>query len=307
MHSISMGSGLALSVTVTIGRGVTAGDFRGGESGMTGLRVLAVDDVPPALDELCQLLLESPEVAEVVPASTAVEALRLIQAERFDAAFLDIAMPGLSGLELASLLERLNEPLPIVFVTAFDQHAVAAYGVGAVDYLLKPLDPERLAASLGRVLRVARGAAGRGGEAGREASGRQASGRQAGTGGRPEPVDAMAALPVETAGRTYYVRRSDVQFVEAHGDYVRLYTKTGTHTVRIGISRLEEYWERAGFVRVHRGFLLDMRAVRELRSDSTGGLLAHTELGDVPVSRRHARELKDRMLEAARRGELDRP
>lgn len=250
---------------------------------MSGLRVLAVDDVPPALDELCQLLRESPEVAEVVPAATAVDALRLIQAERFDAAFLDIAMPGLDGLELAALLERLNEPLPIVFVTAFDQHAMAAYDVGAVDYLLKPLDPERLAAALGRVLRVARASTAH------------------------QPVDTMAALPVETAGRTYYVRRSDVQFVEAHGDYVRLHTRSGRHTVRIGISRLEEYWERAGFVRVHRSYLLDMKAVRELRSDSAGGLLAHTELGDVPVSRRHAKELKDRMLAAARRGELDRP
>lgn len=249
---------------------------------MTGLRVIAVDDVPPALDELCQLLRESPDVAEVTPAGTAVDALRLIHANRFDAAFLDIAMPGLSGLELASLLERLNEPLPIVFVTAFDQHAMAAYAVGAVDYLLKPLDPERLAAALGRVLRVVRNSS-----------------------GRPPMVDAMAALPVERAGRTFYVRRSEVQFVEAHGDYVRLHTRGGTHTVRIAIGRLEEYWESAGFVRVHRGFLLDMKAVRELRSDTTGGLLAHTELGDVPVSRRHAKELKDRMLEAARRGELD--
>jgi len=74
--------------------------------------------------------------------------------------------------------------------------------------------------------------------------------------------------------------------------------------VRIPISRLEEYWERAGFVRVHRGFLVAMRAVRELRSDSAGGLLVHTDVGDVPVSRRHARELKDRLLEAAKRGEL---
>ncbi|HEY0640915.1 MAG TPA: LytTR family DNA-binding domain-containing protein [Pseudonocardiaceae bacterium] len=249
---------------------------------MTGLRVLAVDDVPPALDELCQLLRESPEVAEVVGAPTAVEALRLIQGERFDAAFLDIAMPGLSGLELAALLERLSEPLPIVFVTAFDQHAMAAYGVGAVDYLLKPLDPERLAASLQRVLRVVRSSA------------------------AERPVDTMAALPVEIAGRTRYVRRSDVQFVEANGDYVRLHTRHGTHTVRIAIGRLEEYWEHAGFVRVHRGFLLDITAVLELRSDSAGGLLAHTELGDVPVSRRHSRELKDRLLEAARRGDLDR-
>jgi DNA-binding LytR/AlgR family response regulator len=250
---------------------------------LTGLRVLAVDDVPPALDELCQLLRESPEVGEVVAATTAVDALRLIQAERFDAAFLDIAMPGLSGLELAALLGRLNEALPIVFVTAFDKHAVAAYGVGAVDYLLKPVDPERLAASLARVLRVL-------------------GGREGDRQGRP--IDTMAALPVETAGRTYYVRRSEVQFVEAHGDYVRLHTRSGQHTVRMPIGRLEEYWESAGFVRVHRGFLLAMNAVRELRSDSAGGLLAHTDVGDVPVSRRHARDLKDRMLEAARRGDL---
>lgn len=249
---------------------------------MTGLRVLAVDDVPPALDELCSLLREAPEVDEVVPAATAVEALRLIQSERFDAAFLDIAMPGLSGLELAALLGRLNEPLAIVFVTAFDQHAMAAYGVGALDYLLKPIDPERLAAALSRVQRVV------------------------GRGGGP-PVDTMAALPVETAGRTHYVRRSEVQFVEAHGDYVRLHSRSGTHTVRIAIGRLEQYWTGAGFVRVHRGFLLAIKAVRELRSDSAGGLLAHTDLGDVPVSRRHARDLKDRMLEAARRGDLDQP
>ena len=112
------------------------------------LRVLAVDDVPPALDELCQLLREAPEVREVVGAGDAITALRLIQAERFDAVFLDIAMPGLSGLELGALLERLADPPVVVFATAFDRHAVQAYGVGAVDYLLKPIGAERLAAAL---------------------------------------------------------------------------------------------------------------------------------------------------------------
>jgi DNA-binding LytR/AlgR family response regulator len=249
------------------------------------LRVLAVDDVPPALDELCQLLREAPEVREVVGAGDAITALRLIQGERFDAVFLDIAMPGLSGLELGALLERLADPPVVVFVTAFDRHAVQAYGVGAVDYMLKPVGSERLAAALARVQRV------------------MGSGRAAAAPAAKE-VDALAALPVETAGRTHYVRRNDVHFVEAHGDYVRLHTATGQHMVRIPISRLEEYWEKAGFVRVHRGFLVAMRAVRELRSDSAGGLLVHTAVGDVPVSRRHARELKDRLLDAAKRGEL---
>jgi DNA-binding LytR/AlgR family response regulator len=254
----------------------------------TGLRVLAVDDVPPALNELCTLLGEAPEVSEVVGAGDPLSALRMIQSGRFDAVFLDVAMPGLDGLELASLLAKLNDPPVIVFVTAYDKHAVAAYGIGAVDYLLKPVRAERLADALARVLRVVPG------DSPEAAPASQSS---------PLP-DAMAALPVETAGRTRYVRRNEVHFVEAHGDYVRLYTHTGVHLVRMPISRLEEYWEPAGFVRVHRSFLVALGAVRELRSDSVGGLLAHTDLGDVPVSRRHARELRERLLHAARRGQL---
>ncbi|HEV2781491.1 MAG TPA: LytTR family DNA-binding domain-containing protein [Actinophytocola sp.] len=256
---------------------------------MSGLKVLAVDDVPPALNELCTLLREAPEVAEVAGAGDALSALRMIQSGRFDAVFLDVAMPGLDGLELASLLAKLTDPPVIVFVTAYEQHAVAAYGIGAVDYLLKPVRAERLADALARVLRVAPGGAA-------DASDEAAA---------PLP-DAMAALPVESAGRTRYVRRNEVHYVEAHGDYVRLYTHSGVHLVRMPISRLEEYWEAAGFVRVHRSFLVALGAVRELRSDSVGGLLAHTDLGDVPVSRRHARELRERLLQAARRGQLDR-
>ncbi|SFW91867.1 LytR/AlgR family response regulator transcription factor [Amycolatopsis australiensis] len=246
---------------------------------MTGLRVLAVDDLPPALDELCRMLREAPEVGEVVGAGDALKALKLLQADRFDAVFLDISMPGLDGLELASLLAKLSEPPVIVFVTAHDGHAVTAYGIGAVDYLLKPVRAERLSAALAKVRRMATPAP------------------------RPAP-DAMAALPVESGGRTRYVRRDDVLFAEAHGDYVRLHTRGGVHLVRMPISRLEEYWEGTGFSRVHRGFLLAVGAVLELRSDTAGGLLAHTEAGDVPVSRRHARDLRDRLLEAAQRGQL---
>ena len=214
------------------------------------------------------------------PRADAVAALRLIQAEPFDAAFLDISMPGMGGIELASLLSRMTDPPEIVFVTAFEEHAMSAYGVGAIDYVLKPVSAERLDAALARVRRVA---------------------------GKPaEPrVDELAAVPVELGGRTRWVRRDDVRFAEAHGDYVRLHTRGGSHLVRIPISRLEEHWGSVGYVRVHRGFLLAVHAVQELRSDAGGGLLAHTDAGDVPVSRRHARELRDRLLEAAVRGDLD--
>ncbi|SFQ58859.1 DNA-binding response regulator, LytR/AlgR family [Amycolatopsis arida] len=249
----------------------------------SGLRVLAVDDVPAALADLCRLLRAAPEVAEVTSAGDPIDALKLIRQNRFDAVFLDIAMPGLDGLELAALLSKLAEPPVIVFVTAYDEHAVAAFGIGAVDYLLKPVRAERLADALARVTRIAPA---------EEA---------------PPRPDAMAALPVESGGRTRYVRRDEVRFVEAHGDYVRLHAPSGVHLVRMPISRLEEYWESAGFARTHRGYLVALAAVRELRSDSVGGLLAHTDLGDVPVSRRHARELRERLLRAAQRGELSRP
>jgi DNA-binding LytR/AlgR family response regulator len=150
---------------------------------VTGLRVLAVDDVAPALEELRRLLLESAEVAEVAVAADPITALRRIQATRFDAVLLDISMPGMDGMELAALLARMTDPPVIVFVTAYDEHAAAAYGIGAVDYLLKPVGAERLAAALARVRRFTVGV----------------DAEQPG----PAPVDALAAVPVELAGRTH--------------------------------------------------------------------------------------------------------
>lgn len=249
------------------------------------LRVLAVDDVAPALEELRRLLLESPGVGDVSTATDALTALRLIQAGPFDVVFLDVSMPAMDGMELASLLARMTDPPVVVFVTAFEEHAASAFGIGAVDYLLKPVGAERLEAALDRVRRFA-------------------SAGGADPVADAERIDALAAVPVELGGRTRFVRRDDVRFVEAHGDYVRLHTTSGTHLVRIPISRLEEHWSHAGFVRVHRSYLLAVPAVRELRSDVSGGLLAHTDAGDVPVSRRHARQLRELLLQAATRGDF---
>jgi DNA-binding LytR/AlgR family response regulator len=247
---------------------------------MTPLRVLAVDDEPPALDELVFSLRQHERIGCVTAASDATEALRLLHSDDFDAVFLDIHMPGLNGMELAHLLQRFARQPAVVFVTAFDDHAVEAFEVKAVDYLLKPLRAERLHEALAKV--------------------DQALGRAAViTAGVSTPPSAVASssdrvIPVEVGNRTVLVKLSTISYVEASGDYVRLYADGASYLLRASLSALEDEWSSAGFVRIHRGYLVDLTRVQELRTDSEGG--CHVKVGDqeLPVSRRHTREVKDR-------------
>jgi DNA-binding LytR/AlgR family response regulator len=243
-----------------------------------GLRVLAVDDMPTALDRVCRLLRESSVVSEVSSAADPLGALNLIRNTPFDAVFVDIAMPGMSGIDLGGLLAKLADPPLIVFVTGYDEHAADAFDLGAVDYVRKPVSADRLDAALRRVVKML------------------PSGEPA----QSPPPDALAALPVESAGRTRYIRRREVVFVEACRDTVMLHTFSGVHPVRMPLAQISEHWEEAGFVRTHRSYLAAIAAITELRSDPVGGLVAHTELGDVPVSRRHARSVRERLFRTAR-------
>ncbi|MFJ4578197.1 LytR/AlgR family response regulator transcription factor [Streptomyces echinatus] len=248
------------------------------------LRVLAVDDERPALDELLYLLGEDPRVGTAVPAQEATEALRRLSramaegpdgTQGFDVVFLDIDMPGLSGLELARLLGGLAAPPLVVFVTAHEDFAVRAFDLKAVDYLLKPLRKERFAEAVRRVAELVR----------------------AGQGPRPAvPAPAAPAVgdqvPVELGGVTRFVPVADITYAEAQGDYARLHTGRGSHLVRIPLSTLEEQWRSRGFVRIHRSRLVALGRIEELRVD--GGNLS-VRIGDrvLAVSRRNAREVRD--------------
>jgi DNA-binding LytR/AlgR family response regulator len=237
------------------------------------LEVLVVDDEEPALEDLAYLLRQHPRIGSVVTASDATEALRRLRDGSFAAVFLDIRMPGLDGLELARVLSRFARPPEIVFVTAFEQHAVEAFELEAVDYLLKPVRPERLSDAIRRL---------------------GASGRAVGADDDPEEED-LDRIAVDTGGRTRMVERDSIRFVEASGDYVRLHTDDGAFLVRMPISALEEAWRDAGFVRVHRRYLIAIRHVTELRTRPGGGYDLVVAAQELPVSRRHARELRDRL------------
>jgi DNA-binding LytR/AlgR family response regulator len=240
------------------------------------LVVLAVDDEPPALDELAYLLGADGRVAHVHRAGDATEALRVLRDTEVDAVFLDIRMPGLDGMELARILRRFARPPAIVFVTAYDDGAVDAFDLGVTDYVRKPVRAERLGESLRRV---------------------------AGLRTVPAPQQAPAAdepaIPVELAGTTRMLPRSSVRWVEAQGDYARLHTADASHLVRVSLATLADRWADAGFVRIHRSYLVQLRLIAELRLTGSGYVVAVDGV-ELPVSRRHTRELKDRLIRAAK-------
>jgi DNA-binding LytR/AlgR family response regulator len=239
---------------------------------VTALRVLVLDDERPALDELAFLLDRDPRVATVLTSDSATDALRVLQETQVDAVFLDISMPGLDGLELAQVLSRFKQPPPIVFVTAHEQHAVEAFDLDAVDYVLKPVREERLAEAVRRV--VDGGARANGGD------------------------DQVA---VELGGRTRLISRADIRWVEAQGDYARLHTADGSHLLRTPLTTLEQEWREAGFVRIHRSLLVALPHVTEIRTEA-GRCSVVVGGQELQVSRRHTRELRDLLVRRNRPG-----
>ncbi len=233
----------------------------------TRLRALVVDDEAPAREELAYLLGNDARVGQVRCASSASEALRLLAEEPVDVVFCDLKMPGLQGMELARVLARFAERPRIVFVTAYDEHAVEAFELQATDYVMKPVRAARLAEAVRRA--VTAGA------------------------GIPDPGD--ETIPVELAGVTRFVSRSQVRYVEAHGDYARLHTAAGSHLVRVPLSALEERWAEAGFVRIHRSTLVSLAHVDELRVVD-GRCTVRLGRDELPVSRRHTHQLRERVL-----------
>ncbi len=241
------------------------------------LRALVVDDEAPALSELTFLLGQDPRVGLIRTASSGAEALKQLDAEGFDVIFCDIRMPGLDGLDLARILARFTHRPQIVFVTAYDRHAIEAFDLNATDYVMKPVRAERLAEAVRRVMEAA-----------------QSSAPLVEAPVKPDDE----TIAVELGGVTRFVQRSQVRYVEAHGDYARLHTANSSHLVRIPLTTLEERWAEAGFVRIHRSTLVALPHVDEIRVD--GGRCA-VRLGDrvLQVSRRHTKELRDRLVRSA--------
>jgi two-component system response regulator AlgR len=223
------------------------------------IRILVVDDEPLAVERLQLLLARMEGVALAGTASEGAAALRMIEAARPDAVLLDIAMPGMDGIDVARALARVPKPPLVIFVTAFDMFAVAAFDVEAVDYVMKPVSAERLAKAVGRVReRLSAG----GGATAAEESG--------------SPF--VEEFWVSEARGLVRLSTTDVDRVSAERDYMRLHVGKRSWLINHTIGKLEEELDPARFVRIHRSAIVRRDFVTGLRRDESGRWWAR--LGD---------------------------
>jgi two-component system, LytTR family, response regulator len=243
------------------------------------IRVMLADDEAPARDKLAQWLSELPDLTVVGWAEDGLSASRCIDRFRPDVAFLDVQMPTLSGLQVAAQLETSRAPL-IVFVTAFDEHAVKAFDLNAIDYLLKPYDRERLARTVQRV---------------RDRLRAHPSGAAAVAIGR-ERSPACERLLVPDGERLQLIHTSSIEWLQADDNYVHVHTATRTYLLRRTLQDLLSQMGAQRFVRIHKSTAVNLGAVGSLTPLFKGDYEIHLHNGRVlRLSRRYREELFARL------------
>lgn len=231
------------------------------------LKAIIVDDETTARSELRCQLEQVGHVKIEAEAENVREAIGQLKKYPCDVIFLDINMPDASGLKLAAALRNITNPPQIVFVTAQSEHAVKAFDIGATDYIIKPVEPERLKLALTRV---------------RELISLKAQSRQA------------EYLIVEKGLKKIFLPISEIRYAIAHDDYAYLQTETERFFSADNITVLEKKLEGYGFFRTHRGYLVNLSLIEEVESMPNNGLKLgmHGIEERIPVSRRRVPVLR---------------
>ena len=250
------------------------------------IRVVVVDDEPIARAGVIRLLGDDPEFQLVGEAASGVEAVRVIEEEDPDVVLLDVQIPELNGFEVLAQLDVDQLPL-VVFVTAYDEYALRAFEVSAVDYLLKPFDRERFHAALGRVKHQFRT---------RDADElrsrvRELLDRISGSAGSDR-------LVVRDAGRVFFLGLSEVDWIEAAGNYVRVHAGKSAHLMRHTITGMLAKLPSNQFLRVSRSAIVNLKRVREVQSLFNGCFVFILQSGvRVESSRRFRRQIAETLAE----------
>lgn len=234
------------------------------------LKAMIVDDEAPARSELRFMLDEAGDVEVAVEADSVVKAIKSLKEQRCDVMFLDINMPGVNGMQFAEALSKIKNPPAVVFVTAYSEYGAEAFGVNAVDYLLKPVETDRLKQALDKVRAQL---------------------------GQAQKKATAERIPVEKGGKKILVPTDSIRYIMAKDDYSCLYTEDDHYLSTISLTQLEERLADSNFFRVHRRYIVNLSQVSEVKS-VPGGTMLLTMRDDgekIPVSRRKVPALK-RML-----------
>lgn len=255
---------------------------------MTALTTLLVDDESLARNLLRAQLKDIDEVDVVGEAVNGRNALAKIAELNPDLLFLDIHMPGLDGFDVIRGIQADVMPL-VVFVTAYDKHALEAFDVNAVDYILKPAEPERIRRAVARAL-LRRGEAGAmTKEAILRATQQLSPGSYAENG--QQDAETEERLVVKSSSETLFIEPTDIQWIDAAGDYMCIHVGQDTHISRVTMRELEERLNPDRFVRIHRSTIVNTREIERVVPLKKGESMLHLRSGSsLKVSRsyRHA-------------------
>lgn len=233
------------------------------------LRAMIVDDEAPARSELRFLLEQTGKIGSINEASSVRSAIEMLMENRVDVVFLDISMPGASGIQLAEALHKLKNPPAVVFVTAYSDHAVEAFDVDATDYLMKPVEEARLDQAINKVL------------------------------ARVKPTSdssksSIERIPVEKGGRKVLIPVDQIRYIMAKDDYSCIFTEDDRYLSTTSLAQFESKLGDFGFFRVHRRYIVNLPNVEDVETVPSGAIqLGVSGVDDrIPVSRRRVVPLK---------------
>ena len=253
------------------------------------LKTLIVDDEYPARQELRYALSEFDNVEIVGEAANAKEALALVKALDYTVLFLDISMPGMSGLELGRAIQELPNPPYVIFVTAYDEYAVQAFEVDAVDYLLKPIEPRRLKQAIEKVMKAAK-------EETPSSEKDEETAEASAVKSKPEEKQIQIdRIPAEKMGKTVLINEADIIYAFTEQDYVYIKTFNDKLLTRFTLKDLEARLNVNSFFRTHRCYIVNLHKVKEIVPFFNGTynlVVEDKEGGEVPVSRAQAKKLR---------------